>query len=511
MNFLIVVVDQLSPRALAAYGNRVTRTPHIDQLAQSGVVFEHAYCSSPLCAPSRASFMTGRLPSRTGVYDNGAELPASIPTIAHHLRARGYRTCLAGKMHFIGPDQLHGFEERLTPDIYPAGMHWIPDWEAPLSQTLPWYHDMSSVFEAGVTEASLQMDYDEEVAFRSIRAVYDLARTGDDRPFLLVTSFSQPHDPWEVPAEYWDRYKDATIDPPAVAFMSDERLDPHSRRLREMCGALGVEVSDEVLLNARRAHYAAISYLDDKVGQLVKALDAVGLSDDTVVIFMADHGEMLGERGLWYKMSFFEPSAGVPLIVTAPSTFRPGRVTSSVSLLDLVPTLMDLSGASANGDEALDGASLAPALNGDRASRTDIVVGEYLAEGAVAPVVMTRRGALKFVCSPGDPDQLFDLDADPNELTNLAASATHEQQVAAFRREVAERWDLAALHAEVLASQRRRRLVAKALAVGAETSWDFGPDGSQANRYVRGADFWTPFKRARLHRGQTGGSRTSDS
>src|SRR6202521_1781706 len=136
------MADQLGPRTLPAYGNRVVKAPNLDRLAQEGVVFENAYCSSPLCAPSRASMITGSLPSRIGVYDNGAELPASAPTIAHRLREHGYRTCLAGKMHFLGPDQLHGFEERLTPDIYPAGLHWIPDWETSPADRLPSYHDM---------------------------------------------------------------------------------------------------------------------------------------------------------------------------------------------------------------------------------------------------------------------------------------------------------------------------------------------------------------------------------
>jgi choline-sulfatase len=497
LNFLIVIADQLSPRALPAYGNRVVKAPHIDGLAASGVVFEHAYCSSPLCAPSRASFLTGSLPSRIGVYDNGAELAASIPTVAHRLRAGGYRTCLAGKMHFIGPDQLHGFEQRLTPDIYPAGMHWIPNWEAPLDERLPWYHDMSSVFEAGVVEATLQMDYDEEVAFRSVRAIYDLAREDDDRPFLLIASFSQPHDPWEVPAGYWNRYEGVAIDSPSVPYMADADLDPHSRRLREMCGAKGLTVPNDVLMNARRAHYASISYVDDKVGQLLTALDDVGLRDDTVVLFMADHGEMLGERGLWYKMSFFEPSATVPLIVNARASFGPGRVSANVSLLDLVPTLVELAGsAPSDGGASFDGTSLVPMLHGRLGTR-DAVASEYLAEGAVAPVVMLRRGPLKFISSPPDPDQLYDLPADPDELKNLASSPDHADEVAALRKEVAARWDLGRLNDEVLESQHRRRLIASALSVGEQTSWDYG---DSAGRYVRGADFWSPFKRARLRK-----------
>lgn len=507
MNFLIVIADQLSPWALPPYGNQVVKAPNIARLGDSGVVFEHAYCSSPLCAPSRASFMSGLLPSHIGVFDNGAEFVASIPTFAHHLRGHGFRTSLAGKMHFIGPDQLHGFEERLTPDIYPAGMHWIPDWKAPLDKPLPWYHDMSSVFDAGVTEATLQMDYDEEVAFRAIRAIYDLARADDGRPFLLVASFSQPHDPWEVRAEHWNRYEGVAIDPPGVPFVPDERLDPHSRRIREMCGALSLDVPDEVVLKARRGHYASISYIDDKVGLLLQALDEAGLRDDTVVIFMADHGEMLGERGLWYKMNFFEPSAGVPLIINAPGHLSAGRAASNVSLLDLVPTLIELSGA--RPAVPLDGSSLVPLLNGGR--RDDAVVSEYLAEGAVAPVVMVRRGRLKFVSSPADPDQLYDLTSDPHELNNLATAAGQANDVAQFRDEVARRWDIQRLNDDVLASQRRRRVVAEALSVGAPPSWDYEADGG-VDRYIRGADFWAPFKRARLRRGETtdsSGSRPS--
>ncbi len=502
MNFLIVIADQLSPRALPPYGNRVARAPHIENLAESGVVFKHAYCSSPLCAPSRASFMTGQLPSRIGVYDNGAEFAASVPTIAHRMRAAGYRTCLAGKMHFIGPDQLHGFEQRLTPDIYPAGMHWIPDWEAPLSHRLEWYHDMSSVFEAGVVKATLQIDYDEEVAFRSVRAIYDLARASDEKPFFMVTSFSQPHDPWEVLAEHWNRYDGVEIDMPVVPSMSDDRLDAHSRRIREMCGALSLDVPDDVVMNARRAHYASISYVDDKLGQLLEALDIVGLRDDTVVIFMADHGEMLGERGLWYKMSFFEPSITVPLIVSAPARFVPRTVSANVSLLDVVPTLVDLApGLDSHEFTSFDGASLLPLLEGDPAGRSQAVAGEYLAEGAVAPVVMVRRGDLKFISSPSDPDQLFDLEADPNELNNLAAASTHSGAVADFHEGMTRDWNLPALHAEVLSSQRRRRVVAQALSVGAQAGWDYAPNGAATDApYVRGADFWAPFRRARLRR-----------
>lgn len=499
LNFLLVLADQLAQRSLPAYGHPLVKSPNLDRLANEGVVFENAYCSSPLCAPSRASLITGRLPSRIGAYDNAAELPASVPTIAHRLRTLGYRTAIAGKMHFIGPDQLHGFEERLTPDIYPAGLHWIPDWEASPAERLPWYHNMSSVFDAGISETSLQMDYDEQVELKSIQSIHDLARAEDRRPFFLIASFSHPHDPWEVPAKYWDIYRDANIDRPAVPAIADDLLDPHSHRIREMCGGIGLDVPDEVVLRARRAYYAAISFVDAKIGRLMHALEASGLKDDTVVIFAADHGEMLGERGLWYKMTFFEPSAAVPLIVSAPRLFGARRVSSTVSLLDLVPTLAELAGATISPDiSELDGTSLVPLLNDTVGARANGVVAEYLAEGAIAPVVMIRRGWLKFIASPSDPDQLFDVAVDPNELTNMASTPEHARETAAFRAEVAARWDLAALREQVVASQRRRRLISNAVLIGAQPAWDYETADDSGEGYVRGADYWAPFKRARL-------------
>jgi choline-sulfatase len=473
---------------LPSYGGRAL-APNLTALAEEGVVCERAYCNSPLCTPSRSSLMTGQLPSRNGVYDNGAELPASTPTMAHYLRAAGYRTCLAGKMHFVGPDQLHGFEERITTDIYPAGLHWTPDWSLPLEEHLPWYHDMSSVLEAGISEATLQLDFDEEVAHAAVRKLYDLARSADERPFFLVASFSHPHDPFEPPRAYWDLYDD--VDLPTVRAVAD---DPHSRRLRTMCETDRHEISDELVRAARHGYYALVSYVDDKVGQLLAALDATGLRDDTIVVFASDHGELLGERGLWYKMSFFEPSARVPLLVHAPDRFEPRRVSRSVSLVDLLPTFAELAGADAPPAAPLDGSSLVPLLHG--AAGKDEVVGEYLAEGVFAPLVMIRRGAYKFVHCPTDPDQLFDLDADPHELTNLAKA---EPDVAAeLRGEVAERWDLKALADAVRASQRRRLAIVEALSQGRATSWDYVPPSDSRSRYVRGEDFWDPFAAARL-------------
>ena len=479
-HILIIMADQLSPVFLPAYGHKVVKTPNIDALASQGVVFENAYCASPLCSPSRASFMSGLLPSRTRVYDNAAEFSADVPTFAHHLRRLGYRTVLSGKMHFCGPDQLHGFEKRLTTDIYPADFGWTPDWDRP-DERPDWYHNMSSVTQAGLAVRTNQLDFDDEVTFAATREIYDCVRARDPRPLLLVASLTHPHDPYAITREYFDLYRDEDIDMPGPP-IPVHQLDPHSQRIRHVCAMDEIKLTEQQVRTARRAYYGEISYVDENVGRLMKALRECGLAENTIVIVLADHGEMLGDKGLWYKMNFFENSARVPLIVRAPGRFAPRRVGAAASLLDLTPTLVDLAGGGAQ-DVETDGRSLTPYLEGGTAS--DETVAEYLAEGAVAPIVMIRRGPHKFIASPADPDQLYDLTSDPGERANLAADPALAPTVAAFRAEVARRWRLDVLDAEVRASQRRRRVVADALSKGEPTAWDFQPFRDASKSYVR--------------------------
>jgi choline-sulfatase len=494
-NVLLLMADQLAASWLPAYGHPVVQAPALGALAQEGVVFEQAYCASPLCAPSRAAMLTGRLPSRTGVYDNATEFRAAEPTFVHHLRAAGYATCLSGKMHFVGPDQLHGFEERLTTDVYPADMDWTPDWRLPLTDRLPWYHTMESVLTPGVCAASMEMDYDELVAAQAVRKVRDLARDRSGRPFFLCVSFTHPHDPWELRPADWDRYDRAAIDLPAVGPIPRAAADPHSVRLRDMAGIDEAALGEAEIRTARHAYYAAISYLDERIGEVLGALRETGLAEHTIVLFCADHGELLGERGLWYKMAFFDPAARVPLLAWAPGRLPAGRVAEPVSLLDLGPTVLDLCGhpgaaeLAANGD----GRSLAPLIRGARGGEADVVA-EYLAEGTRAPAVMVRRGRFKYIACAGDPPQLYDLDADPHELANLAADPAHAEVCAALRAEVERRWDLEALGAAVLESQRERRLVVAALRQGRPERWDFQPP--PRNAFVRGSDDLYALQRA---------------
>jgi choline-sulfatase len=481
-NILILQADQLTAGALRCYGGKVARTPHIDALASTGVVFDAFYTNSPLCAPSRFSMMSGQLPSRIGAYDNAADFAADVPTFAHYLRASGYQTALSGKMHFCGPDQLHGFEERLTTDIYPADYGWTPDWTR-FDERPGWYHTMDSVTQAGPCTRTNQVDFDDEVVFAARQKLFDIARGNDKRPFCLVVSMTHPHDPYTTPHEYWDRYDDSEIDMPRVSMPVDD-LDPHSRRVRHVIG-LGLQTpTPRQVRDARHAYYGSIAYVDDQIGRLVQTLKDARLDEDTIVIVTSDHGDMLGERGLWFKMTFFEGGCRIPLIVHAPQRFAPHRVQECASLVDLLPTLVELGqGAATVLSAPIDGQSLVPAITG--AAGPGEVLGEFLGESAIAPIVMIRRGSLKFVHCPVDPDQLYDLASDPDERTNLAPLPAHAARVAGLRAEVARRWSLATIHDAVLASQRRRHFVYGALREGRFQPWDHQPVRDATRAYIR--------------------------
>ena len=484
-NILFLQVDQMFAEALSAYRNNFSITPNLDRLFASGTTFENTYCSYPICAPSRFSTMTGQLASRTGVFDNAAEMPAAIPTFAHYLRAAGYQTCLSGKMHFVGPDQLHGFEERLIAELYPTDFSWnkVGTDFAPEQVS-----DARGVTHAGPTRDTVQIAHDELVAFKARRKIYDLARREDARPFLLCVSFTHPHEPFLCRKSDWDLYESVEIPPPAISRIPDNELDPLSRRVGEMWGLLQ-DFDPSAIATARRAYYGSISFVDRLIGEVLDALTDCGFDDDTVVLFTSDHGEMLGERGLWFKKVFYEPSVRVPLVIRMPSSAEPHRVDMPVSLLDLAPTMIALANDGVVGElaEPLDGESLLPLMTTETPLRHTDVVSELMSEGLADPVIMMRRDQHKFVGGPAHPSQLFDLDTDPHELHDLANKTEYMEVLAAFVERMNAMWDFAALKSDILLSQKRRAIIQRAHSLGKSPVWDVACGTDEDGRWLRGA------------------------
>ncbi|KAH6976683.1 alkaline-phosphatase-like protein [Ilyonectria destructans] len=491
-NILFIMADQLAAPQLKMYNPKSQiKTPNLDRLASTSVQFDSAYCPSPLCAPSRMSLVSGLLPMRIGAYDNACQIASDIPTYAYYLRSNGYHTVLAGKMHFVG-DQLHGYEQRLTSDIYPGDFGWAVNWDEPNTR-LEWYHNASSILQAGSCGRSNQLDYDEEVMFKSTQYLWDHVREGPEkRPFCLTVSLTHPHDPYTITKKYWDLYEDTDIDLPEVHISKNDQ-DPHSTRLLQVCDLWDVDLSSEQIKRAKRAYYGSVSYVDDCIGKLLETLEDAGLAEDTIVIFSGDHGDMLGERGLWYKMSYFESSVRVPMLINYPKRFTPHRVTQNVSTLDLLPTICDLVGTKPVSYLPMDGISMLPHLEGRKGH--DTVIAEYTGEGTIRPIMMIRRGVWKYITCPADEPQLFNLARDPKELDNLArfkkiAPRTVEEKEAHeaflnFEAEARARWDFDALTEKVLSSQRTRRVVWDALKVGEFTSWDFDPIDDGTKKYIR--------------------------
>lgn len=485
-NILVIMADQFNGALFSDGPAPFLHAPHLKALAARSVRFANAYAALPLCAPSRASFMSGQLPSRTGVYDNAAEFRSDIPTYAHHLRRSGYATALSGKMHFVGPDQLHGFEERLTTDIYPADFGWTPDYRKPGERIDWWYHNLGSVTGAGVAEITNQMEYDDEVAFFANQRLYQYSRESTDsgrRPWCLTVSFTHPHDPYVARRKYWDLYDGIPELDPAVGDLGYANQDPHSKRLIDACDTDKFDITREHVRRARQGYFANVSYIDDKVGELIETLTATRMLDDTIIVFVSDHGDMLGERGLWFKMNFFEGSARVPLTIAGPG-IAPRLVTDPVSLLDVNPTLADLAGIDIA--EILpwtDGESLVPLMKGG--GRNTPVLIEYCAEGSIAPLVCIREGDWKFVHCEADPPMLFNLRDDPRELANLAADPANAALVAEWMARVRARWNLVDFDAQIRESQARRWVVYEALRNGAYFPWDFQPLQKASERYMR--------------------------
>ena len=477
-NILVVMVDQLNGTLFPDGPADWLHAPNLKALAARSTRFANTYTGSPLCAPARASFMSGQLPSRTQVYDNAAEFASAIPTFAHHLRRAGYLTCLSGKMHFVGPDQMHGFEERLTTDIYPADFGWTPDYRKPGERIDWWYHNLGSVTGAGVAEITNQMEYDDDVAHHAVQRLYDLSRGADPRPWCLTVSFTHPHDPYVARRKYWDLYADcAHLDPPAV---DPVEHDPHSLRLMAACDYDKFDITPEMIRRSRRAYFANISYLDDRIGTILQTL--ADTRQEAIVVFVSDHGDMLGERDLWFKMSFREGSARVPLMIAAPG-LAPGRIATPVSTIDVTPTLCALAGVAM--DEVMpwtDGESLVPVAGG--APRAPVPM-EYAAEGSITPLVGLVDGTMKYVACAADPEQLFDLAADPHETTNLAPDPAHAAALGALRAQAEARWDLARYDAAVRESQARRWVVYEALRNGSYFPWDYQPLKKASEAYMR--------------------------
>jgi len=441
-NVLFLIADDLNT-LLGCYGDPLARTPNIDRLAARGVRFDRAYCTFPLCGPSRNSMLTGLYPNSTGIHTNAQIFRQFIPerlSLPQAFRLEGYLAGRIGKLYHYGVPNSIGTDGHDDPaswelEFNPAGVDRMEE-HAVIKTLVPgqfggvlsWYASPKS--DEHHTDAKLAADAE---------WVLERCARNRDRPFFLAVGFFRPHTPYVAPRKpYFDYHPVKNM--PVVAGVKEDQADMPAAALMSYKKEQD-QLTDDQRREILQAYYASISFMDAQVGRVVAALDRLGLADDTIIVFTSDHGYHTGEHGLWQKQSLFENSARVPLLVVAPGISRNASVVKTpVSHLDLFPTLTELAGVKA--PPGLHGQSLTPML------RDSSVTGRGW---ALTQVMRGGRGNDRF---PGytlrtarwrytewgegaaKGRELYDYDTDPKELTNLAAAPAHATTVADLSRQL---------------------------------------------------------------------------
>ncbi len=435
-NILLIMADEHNASVLGCTGNPIVHTPNLDQLAQSGVVFDNCYCNSPLCVPSRLSLTSGKYVSRVGAWNNDCWLPSpDYPSLPRLLNSAGYESYLCGKMHYDATCR-YGFTEiggqmnqghmsghgarRSADDLGPE----------------PGISERFNDFHTG--EHSHVLDHDREVTAGVLDFLKN--RKPEAAPFFLLAGYLAPHFPLIVPEKYWEEYKGKVPMPNIPAGY----LDALPRNYRHLRAGFNVDdVPEEIVRKGRELYYGLTQWVDEEFGKVLQALEAAGLSENTVVIYTADHGENMGEHGLWWKNCLFDTAARVPLIVRWPGRWKGGQHREQAcSLVDVAQTIAELGGAVT--PEDWNGDSLVEWLDHPTEFWKDLAVSEYYAHNIASGYAMIRMGQFKYVYhTPADANhpaerELYDLVADPGELNNLAGKPEFAEKLSFLHANLVE-------------------------------------------------------------------------
>ena len=426
-NILLIISDEHNAGVLGCAGNAIIRTPNLDGLGQRGVTFENCYCNSPLCVPSRLSLTSGKYVSRVGAWSNKCWLPSGeYPSLPRLMNAAGYESLLCGKMHYDST-RRYGFRE-ICPHMNEHRKTGIGQRRrADDLEAKPGISNRFSNFHTG--NDSRILSHDQEVTKHTCGFLK--ARKNEDKPFFLITGYLAPHFPLIVPEDFWRRYE-GKVPMPVIP---EGHLDALPRNYKHLRIAFNNEdVPDDIVRKGRELYYGLTEWLDVEIGKVLDTLGDSEVAENTVVIYTTDHGENMGEHGLWWKNCLYDSAAKAPLLVSWPARWKGGqRRTQACSLVDVVQTIAELGEARAPSD--WDGDSLAPWLDNPDVKWKDRAVSEYYGHNVASGSVMIRMGHFKYVYhTPPDEKhpaerELYDLAKDPGEFTNLAAQPKYSERV----------------------------------------------------------------------------------
>ena len=486
-NLLFILSDQHCAQVTGCYGDRLVPTPHLDRLSERGVLFESAYCCSPICLPSRMSLLTGQQPFQNAVWTNEDILDSGIPTFAHAMGAAGYEPVLIGRLHSLGPDQLRGYSRRLVGDHYPNHLGGTGAERGVLDGTQD--PERISLELSGAGQSAYQI-HDEAVTATAVEFLTEHGRAqragGMEQPFCLTLGYMLPHPPYVATQEDFDRYADS-ISLPADLRPFDEESHPFFRWWREETGTQDIPPAQ--MLRARAAYWGLVTRLDHMIGEVLDALEQSGHSEQTLVVYTSDHGDMLGEHGLWWKHTFYEPSVRVPLIVSWPGHIRGGeRCRRVVSLLDVNATMLDALNAPAL--PHAEGRSFLKLIDGraENPPWDDIAFSEYCQDRFAPPggcyQRMIRLGEWKSIYYHRQPPMLFNLHDDPQEQINRADDSSCRSLIEELTARILDEWhpDLIAAR---MAGRRADNRILKAWAQKTQppdsVRWQMRPEMSYLN------------------------------
>ena len=435
-NILMIMSDQHRADWLGCAGADWVRTPNLDSLLSEGVLFRQAICNYPLCAPSRAALASGLRASQVGVMGNNYIYPYHVPTYYQALRAAGYRVGCVGKTDLHKRDHWEG-ENGDRPLMYHLG--FTDPYELEGKQTgasdhgkpaCPYQHYLvkKGLFDKFShdynvarkeyprrygADSILPLDAYED-AFIGDHACEFLETVSEESPWHYFVSFVGPHNPWDAPKEYADRYRAAEM-PEAIADPMEDKPARHTKAAERH-----KDMTRDDLVNAMRQYAGMITLIDDYVGRMLGILEKRGMREDTVIIYCSDHGEMMGDHGLFFKSWFYEASVRVPLLISGPGISARGMSDALVELYDLAPTCVELGQAESQGK--MTAKSLVPLLRGEQTSIRDYQISEMKGER------MIFDGRYKMIEDSRGPSELYDLEADPKELRNLVEAEAERAQ-----------------------------------------------------------------------------------
>ncbi len=426
-NVLVIMSDEHNASVAGCYGNKLVHTPHLDELAANGVTFDNCYCNSPLCVPSRNSFTAGKYASRVSAWNNNSWLPsAEIPSLPRILDAAGYEAFLGGKMHY-DKTRRYGFTE-----LYPSNLAFKTGKgrrraAEDKSVNLKMWENRAAEFHVGDNSGTI--NHDTKVTKHC--SEFLAKRKRGDKPFFLLAGYLAPHFPLTVPEDCYAPYRDRVAMPSIPSGYLDS-LPLNYKHLRRGFGFMNPDPA--VTKRGRELYFGLTQWCDTEIGKLLGTLKKSPFADNTVVIYVSDHGENMGEHGLWWKNAMFETAARVPLIISWPERWGGGQQrTGACSLVDVVQTIADIGGANVPGD--WNGTSLTGWLDDKRAHWKDLAISEYYAHNIASGYTMVRTGQFKYVyhnrmdAQHGPEREFYDLSADPAELKNLASDAKYGAQI----------------------------------------------------------------------------------